>query len=107
MSSKEVNSKFNKESLFMSPRKDSSKLDYAFGKEMFEVFANELNNTAPAAAEDWSKQGIVPKFSNDLKNNLVEVITDKSTAKEAMDKTAKAIDKAISDDKKDDKKIIG
>ncbi|MED4599973.1 sugar ABC transporter substrate-binding protein [Paenibacillus validus] len=104
LSSKEVNSKFNKESLFMSPRKDSSKLDYAFGKEMFEVFANELNNTAPAAAEDWSKQGIVPKFSNDLKNNLVEVITDKSTAKEAMDKTAKAIDKAISDDKKDDKK---
>ncbi|MGO4272308.1 ABC transporter substrate-binding protein, partial [Paenibacillus sp. TAF58] len=39
LTSKDVNSKYNKESLFMSPRKDSSKLDYAYGKDMFEIFA--------------------------------------------------------------------
>lgn len=100
LSTKEVNSKYNQESLFMSPRKDSAKLDYSYGKEMFEIFSDELNNTSAAAAEDWSKQTIVPKFSTDLKNSLVEVIAGKTTAKEAMDKTAKAIDKAIADDKK-------
>lgn len=100
LSSKEVNSKFNLESLFMSPRKDSANLDYPFGKEMFAVFADELNNTVPAAAEDWSKQDIVPKFSNDLKNELVEVIAGKTTAKDAMDRVAKLIDKAIADTQK-------
>jgi alpha-1,4-digalacturonate transport system substrate-binding protein len=99
LSTKEVNSKYNQESLFMSPRKDSAKLDYAYGKEMFEIFSNELSNTSAAAAEDWSKQTIVPKFSNDLKNSLSEVIAGKTTAKEAMDKTAKNIDKAISQEK--------
>lgn len=100
LSSKDVNSKYNKDSLFMSPRKDSAKLDYAYGKEMFEVFANELANTAPAAAQDWSKQEIVPKFSTDLKNSIVDVVSGKATAKDAMDKVAKVIDKAIADAKK-------
>ncbi|MFC5450702.1 ABC transporter substrate-binding protein [Paenibacillus aestuarii] len=99
LSSKEVNSKYNQEALFMSPRKDSAKLDYAYGKEMFEVFSNELSNTVPAAAEDWSKQDVVPKFSNDLKNAIVDVISGKATAKDAMDKVAKTIDKAIADKK--------
>ncbi|CAG7644293.1 hypothetical protein PAESOLCIP111_04655 [Paenibacillus solanacearum] len=100
ITTKEVNSKYNKEALFLSPRKDSAKLDYAFGKEMMEVFSNELNNTVPAAAEDWSKQTIVPKFSNDLKTTLMEVIAGKTTAKDGMDKVAKVIDKAIADEKK-------
>jgi alpha-1,4-digalacturonate transport system substrate-binding protein len=100
LSTKEVNAKYDQESLFMSPRKDNAKLDYAFGKDMFEIFANELQNTSPAAAEDWSKQDIVPKFSNDLKNNLVDVIAGKVSPKDAMDKTANSIDKAISESKK-------
>ncbi|MEK3910310.1 sugar ABC transporter substrate-binding protein [Paenibacillus sp. FSL H7-0331] len=97
LTTKDVNSKYNKESLFMSPRKDSSKLDYAFGKDMFEIFADELKNTSPLAANDWSRQILVTKFSTDLKNNLVEVISGKITAKDAMDKSAILIDKAIND----------
>lgn len=99
LSSKEVNSKFNQESLFMSPRKDSAELDYAFGKEMFAIFSDELNNTPAAAAEDWSKQNIVPKFSNDLKTELVDVIAGKTSAKDAMDRVAELIDEAIADSK--------
>ncbi|WP_248927201.1 ABC transporter substrate-binding protein [Paenibacillus hamazuiensis] len=95
LSSKEVNAKYDKDSLFISPRKDNAKLDYAFGKEMFEVFADELANTTPLAANDWSRQDVVPKFSTDLKNNIVEAISGKTTAKDALDKTAKLIDKAI------------
>jgi alpha-1,4-digalacturonate transport system substrate-binding protein len=100
LSSKEVNAKFTKDSLFISPRKDNAKLDYAFGKEMFEVFADELANTTPLAANDWSRQDIVPKFSTDLKNNIIEAIAGKTTPKDALDKTAKLIDKAIADQSK-------
>lgn len=100
LSSKEVNAKYNQESLFISPRKDNAQLDYAFGKEMFEVFADELANTTPLAANDWSRQEIVTKFSTDLKNHVVEAIGGKSTPKDALDKTAQLIDKVIADQAK-------
>ncbi|GAA4863662.1 sugar ABC transporter substrate-binding protein [Paenibacillus vulneris] len=100
ISSKEVNSKFTQEALFLSPRKDSAKLDYAFGKDMMEVFSNELNNTVPAAAEDWSRQTVVPKFSNDLKTTISEIVAGKSTAQAGLDKIAGLIDKAIKDEKR-------
>ncbi len=86
--------------MFISPRKDSAKLDYALGKEMFEVFANELANTTPLAANDWSRQTVVPKFSNDLKDNIVKVLGGKATSKEALDATAKLIEKAIAEEGK-------
>ncbi|WP_338552705.1 sugar ABC transporter substrate-binding protein [Paenibacillus sp. KS-LC4] len=95
LTSKEVNSKYNQESLFMSPRKDSAVLDYSFGKEMYQVFSDELKNTSPLAANDWSRQTIISKISTDLKNNIIDVLSDKATSQEAMDKTAKLINDAI------------
>ncbi|WP_426452764.1 ABC transporter substrate-binding protein [Paenibacillus sp. S-38] len=100
ISTKEVNAKYTQEALFLSPRKDNATLNYAFGKEMMEVFSNELNSTVPAAAEDWSKQTIVPKFSNDLKKTLSEIVGGKTSAQAGLDEVAGLIDKAISDDKK-------
>lgn len=100
ITTKEVNAKYTKEALFLSPRKDNAQLDYAFGKEMMEVFSDELNNTVPAAAEDWSRQTIVPKFSNDLKTTISEIISGKVTAQAGLDKVAGLIDKAIADEKK-------
>ncbi|MFD0696872.1 ABC transporter substrate-binding protein [Paenibacillus sp. GCM10027628] len=100
ISSKEVNAKYCTDALFLSPRKDNSKLDYAFGKDMMELFSNELNNTVPAAAQDWSRQTVVPKFSNDLKTTISEIVSGKKTAKDGMDKVAQLIDKAIADEKK-------
>lgn len=99
ISSKEINSKFNEKSLFMSPRKDSAELNYEYGKEMFAVFANELSNTIPAAAEDWSKQQIVPKFSNDLKDGLSDVIAGGKTSQAMLDDIAELINEAIEDTK--------
>jgi alpha-1,4-digalacturonate transport system substrate-binding protein len=100
ITTKEVNAKYTQDALFLSPRKDNAKLDYAFGKEMMELFSNELSNTVPAAAEDWSKQTIVPKFSNDLKTTISEIVAGKTTAKAGLDKVAGLIDKAIGDEKK-------
>ncbi len=51
--SQEANAKYCVESLFLSPRLDNAKLDYPFGKEHFEVFANELEHTVPDASFDW------------------------------------------------------
>ncbi|SDE38149.1 alpha-1,4-digalacturonate transport system substrate-binding protein [Paenibacillus sp. UNCCL117] len=100
ITTKEVNAKYTQEALFLSPRKDNAKLDYAFGKEMMELFSNELSNTVPAAAEDWSRQTIVPKFSNDLKTTISDIVAGKTTAQAGLDKVAGLIDKAISAEKK-------
>ncbi|MNH99157.1 Lactose-binding protein precursor [compost metagenome] len=99
ISSKEVNAKYSTDALFLSPRKDNSKLDYAFGKDMMELFSNEVDNTVSAAAQDWSRQTIVPKFSNDLKTTLSDIIGGKTKEKDGMDKIAQLIDKAIAEKK--------
>ncbi|MCM3132157.1 sugar ABC transporter substrate-binding protein [Paenibacillus polysaccharolyticus] len=95
LTSKEVNSKYNQESLFMSPRKDSSTLNYEFGKEMFEIFSDELKNSSPLAANDWSRQTLISKISTDLKNHIMDVLSDKATPQDALDQMAKQINEAI------------
>lgn len=100
LASKEVNGKFCRDSLFISPRKDNAQLDYAFGKEMFEIFADELANTPPEAANDWSRQELVTQFMpTDVKNLIVEAIAGKITPKEAMDKAAARINEVIANSK--------
>ena len=79
----------------MSPRKDSSTLNYEFGKEMFEVFSDELKNSSPLAANDWSRQTLISKISTDLKNHIMDVLSDKATPQDALDQMAKQINKAI------------
>lgn len=99
LTSKEVNSQYCQEALFMSPRKDSSELNYSFGKEMFKVFAEELKNTTPKAANDWSRSDLMPKIVTDYKNNIIEAVQGKQTSKQALDKIADVADKAISENK--------
>ena len=97
LSSQEVNAKYTSKSLFISPRIDNAKLDYEFGADMFAVFANELNNTPANAANDWSRQDIIPKVQNDIRDSVVEVLMGSKTAKEAMDAVAVKINAAIKD----------
>jgi alpha-1,4-digalacturonate transport system substrate-binding protein len=99
LTSKESNSQYCQESLFMSPRKDSSELNYEFGKEMFKVFSEELKNTTPKAANDWSRTDLMPKITTDYKNNLVEAVQGKQTPQQALDKIAAVADKAIAENK--------
>jgi len=99
LTSKEVNSKYCTDSLFMSPRKDSSELDYSYGKEMFKIFAEELKNTTPKAANDWSRTDLMPKITIDYKNGIMEALSGKVTSKQALDKIAAVADKAIADKK--------
>jgi alpha-1,4-digalacturonate transport system substrate-binding protein len=100
LTSKEINSQYCQESLFMSPRKDSSELNYSFGKEMFKIFAEELKNTTPKAANDWSRSDLMPKITTDYKNNIIEAVQGKVTSKQALDKIAATADKAIAENKK-------
>jgi alpha-1,4-digalacturonate transport system substrate-binding protein len=95
--SAEVNSNYCEESLFMSPRNDSTDLDYEFGKEMFELFSTELENTTPKAANDWSKTELISKVSTDYKNNIVDAVSGKISAQEALDNIAEITNEAIAD----------
>ena len=99
LTSKEVTTKYCTESLFMSPRKDSSELNYSFGKDMFKVFAEELKNTTPKAAYDWSRTDLMPKINTDYKNSIIDALSGKATSKQALDKIADATDKVIADSK--------
>lgn len=99
LASKDVNAKFNQESLFLSARKDNSELDYAFGKDMFKVFSNELQNTPQAAANDWGNQVVISKVTTDMRDAIVEAISGGISSKEAMDKVAEKLKQAIADSK--------
>lgn len=99
LASKEVNAKFNQESLFLSARKDNNELDYAFGKDMFKVFSNELENTPEAAANDWGNQVVISKVATDMKDAIVEALSGGVSSKEAMDKVAEKLKEAIKDSK--------
>ncbi|WP_223592549.1 ABC transporter substrate-binding protein [Neobacillus bataviensis] len=99
LSSKEVNAKFNQNSLFLSARKDNNELDYAFGKDMFKVFSNELENTPEVAANDWGNQVVISKVTTDIRDAVVEVLSGGVSSKEAMDKVAEKLKEAIADSK--------
>jgi alpha-1,4-digalacturonate transport system substrate-binding protein len=97
LSSQEVNAKFNQESLFLSARKDNNELDYEFGKEMFKVFSNELENTPEAAANDWGNQVVISKVTTDMRDAVVEALSGGISSQEAMDKVAELLEEAIAD----------
>lgn len=96
-SQSENTGEYCRSSLFISPRLDNAELEYEFGKEMFALFSNELKNTPPAAALDWSRQNIMPKVSPDLKEQIVEVLMGNKTGQQAMDAVAEIAKEAIAE----------
>lgn len=80
--SKEVNEQYCRESLFLSPRVDSEDIDYPFGKEFFEIFADELANTVPDASFDMGYPGFTGKINPSQKEGMYEVIAGERTAEE-------------------------
>lgn len=95
LASKEVNAKFNQESLFLSARLDNNDLNYEFGKDMFKIFSNELGNTPPIAAEDWRNQEVISQVTSDMRDSIVKALNGEVTSQEAMDQVAEKIKKAI------------
>lgn len=95
LTSKEVNAKFCQQTLFISPRKDNSDLDYAFGKDMFKLFADELKATPPVAGNDWARSEIMAKVATDYKDNIVAAVQGKLSVQEALDNIQKSADNAI------------
>lgn len=85
ISSQEQNAKFNRESLFLSPRLDNSQLDYEFGAEYFEIFSNELANSPKAASYDWANTEVMGQIQSDIQDNIVYVIQGNKTPEEAAE----------------------
>ncbi|MEH7494424.1 ABC transporter substrate-binding protein [Neobacillus niacini] len=95
LSSKEVNAKFNQESLLLSSRLDNSDLNYEFGKEMFKIFSNELENTPVIAAEDWRNQEVISQVSTVMRDSIVRALNGEVTSQDAMNAVAEKIIEAI------------
>ena len=100
LSSKDATSKYCRESLFISPRKDSHDLDYAFAKNELKIFINEMNASTPKTGNDWSYQEIIAKISTEYKTNIVEAIMGNKTPKQALDKVVELGDQTIKELKK-------
>lgn len=95
LSSKEVNSRYCKENLFMSPRTDSQNLNYSYGNEFFKIFEDELKNSSVKASNDWARTNITSKMQLDLKKAITDTLQGNSTPKQALDKVADITNKII------------
>jgi alpha-1,4-digalacturonate transport system substrate-binding protein len=95
LASKKVNAKFNQESLLLSSRLDNNELNYEFGKEMFKIFSNELENTPIIAAEDWRNQEVISQVSSHMRDSIMKALNGEVTSQEAMDEVAEKIREAI------------
>lgn len=95
--SKDINSKYCQEALFISPRKDSADLNYAYGKEMFKIFSDELQATPAKSSNDWARSEVMSKFTTDYKDNIVAAVQGKLTVQQALDNIQTKAEKAIKD----------
>lgn len=95
LSSKDVNAKFNQESLLLSSRLDNNELNYEFGKDMFKIFSNELENTPVIAADDWRNQEVISQVSSVMRDSIVRALTGEVSSQDAMNAVAEKIIEAI------------
>lgn len=100
LASKKVNAKFNQESLLLSSRLDNNELNYEFGKEMYKIFSNELENTPVIAAEDWRNQEVISQISTEMRDYIIRALNGEVTSQEAMDAVAEKIREAIEGSRK-------
>lgn len=91
--SQEQNAAYCEQSLFISPRLDNASLNYSFGSEFFEVFANELANTVPEASYDWGYPGLFAYIGTELRDGMYDVVSGKVEPADYV----KAIDDMIQD----------
>lgn len=82
--SQEVNARFCRDSLFISPRLDNAQLDYEFGAEMFEIFSNELAVSPPVAGSDWAHP-FAGRIGDDFREIIVEALQHELTPREAVE----------------------
>lgn len=79
----ENNASYVRDSLFISARHDNAQIEYPFGSEHFEIFANELANTVPDTSRDLG----YPNFSaiqTVRKEGLLAVIADEMSAEDYL-----------------------
>jgi len=95
LASKKVNAKFNQESLLLSSRLDNNELNYEFGKDMFKIFSNELENTPVIAAEDWRNQEVISQVSSVMSDSIIKALNGEVSSQEAMNTVAEKIKEAI------------
>ncbi|NGP46431.1 sugar ABC transporter substrate-binding protein [Bacillaceae bacterium SIJ1] len=90
--SKDVNEKYVKESLFLSPRNDVQDVQYEINSEAMEIFQNELSVTPEATANDWSNFEYMPEVEKQLTENVQKTLNGDMSPQEAMDDIVESTD---------------
>lgn len=92
----ENNASYVRDSLFISARFDNAQVDYPFGSEHFEVFANELANTVPDTSRDLG----YPNFSaiqTTRREGLLAVIADEMSAEDYLAEVQAELEEIVAD----------
>jgi len=95
--SKEVNQKYCSESLFLSPRNDLADMEFSFGSESWQIFANELANSSPDAARDWGYAQTSALIKEPLLDGVAEVIQGKTSSKDMLDSLAEKVNAELAE----------
>ena len=77
ISKAENNAKYCEENSYLSQVKGNESLNYAFGKEYFNIFSKELAATSSRPGSEWGYQALTGAVQGDLRDKLVEVLAGK------------------------------
>lgn len=79
ISKPENNAKYCEENSYLSQVKGNESLNYAYGKEFFDIFSKELAATSSRPGAEWGYQALTGAVQSDLRDKLVEVLAGKMT----------------------------
>lgn len=97
ISEKENNARYSRENNFLSQVKGNEDLDYAYGKEFFNVFSQDLAATGPVPGREWGYQAFTGAISTDLRDGLSDVLAEKITVDEFIEKMDQLINDTLND----------
>ncbi len=84
LSKPENNAQYCTENYFLSPVIGNESLEYDFGQEYFEIFANELQATGTRPGREWGYQEFTAKVQEQIRDNLAEVVAGNMTPEEYL-----------------------
>ena len=95
LSQPEQNARYCVPNYFLSPVKGNEALEYDFGKEAFEIFANELAATSTRPGNEWGYQQFTALVSNNIRDMLAETISGKYTPEQYVAEVEKLSNEAL------------
>ena len=84
ISKAENNAVYCQENSYLSQVKGNESLNYDYGADFFEIFAQDLAASSPQAGAEWGYQAFTSIIQNDVRDRLIEVIAGKLTVEDYL-----------------------